>query len=50
MDFENPAYFTWNLKHDNAGLLVYQRTSDHERYHEEDIINGLSLLNFCPIF
>jgi hypothetical protein len=50
MDFENPSYFTWDLKHDNAGLLVYQRTTDHDAYDEKDIINGLSLLSFCPIF
>jgi len=47
----DPGYYSWNMKHDNHGLLVYERT-----YKEGDscdidyVLNGLSLLGFCPIF
>lgn len=41
-------YCTWSMKHDNHGYLIYQKNDD-EHEHEE-LINGLCLLSFCPIF
>ena len=41
-------YCTWQMKHDNHGFLLYQTCG--EQPNKDDLINGLSLLSFCPIF
>ncbi len=51
LSLENPGYYSWDMKHDNHGLLIYER-----QYKEGDacdvdaVLNGLSILGFCPIF
>jgi hypothetical protein len=46
---ENPHFYTIPVKHDNIGILVYE-TNGSIKPEEDNIINGLSLLGFCPIF
>lgn len=41
-------YCTWTMKHDNHGYLIYE-PNEHE-VEVEELLNGLSLLGFCPIF
>ncbi len=41
-------YCTWDMKHDNHGYLIYQ--SCEQDPDLEDLLNGVSLLSFCPIF
>lgn len=42
------SYYSWDMKHDNHGIFVFEKNNlicaDDER-----IINALSLLGFCPI-
>jgi len=45
----NPEYFTWDLKHDNYGVLVYKK-SNSENLFDEHFTKSLYLLSFCPIF
>lgn len=42
------AYCSWQMKHDNHGYLIYQ--SNEHNVNPETLLNGLSLLGFCPIF
>lgn len=50
-EFGNPGYFSWDMKHDNHGLLVYEKFCKTGDACEVDyVLNGLSLLAFCPIF
>lgn len=42
-------YCTWSMKHDNHGYLIYQKNDGHNHDHD-DLLNGLCLLSFCPIF
>ena len=42
-------YCTWEMKHDNHGYLLYQTCGGVEPTKEE-LLNGFSLLSFCPIF
>ncbi len=41
-------YCTWDMKHDNHGYLIYQ--PNEQEIELDDLLNGLSLLGFCPIF
>jgi hypothetical protein len=41
---------SWTMKHDNHGLLIYEKAQDNHQIDEEHLLNGLSLLSFCPIF
>lgn len=50
LTFDKPHFFSWDMKHDNTGILIYQKIGEHDEHKEPDIINGLSLLSFCPIF
>lgn len=41
-------YCTWEMKHENHGYLIYQKNDDN--HEQEELLNGLTLLSFCPIF
>ena len=41
------SYCTWDLKSENHGYFIYQ---PNEEVEVEELLNGLSLLGFCPIF
>ncbi len=46
----NPAYYVWQLKNDNHGLLIFD--GDQHNYEEvkSHLPQGVALLGFCPIF
>lgn len=46
LGFQNPKFFKWNVKHDNEGILVFQAGENFD----EQLLEGLSLLGFCPVF
>lgn len=48
LGLENPGYSSWSLKHDNHGLLVFEKP-DQVFASEQDMENGLYLLGFCPV-
>ena len=48
LDLENPSFCTWNLKHDNQGMLIFQR-GDTDKI-DDYLNNGLCLLAFCPVY
>jgi len=50
LDFKNYAYCTWNMKHDNHGFVLYEKADAHDAFADEHLLNGLSLLSYCPIF
>ncbi len=45
----NPMYHTWTIKHDNHGLLIFERALEEAPIKQEEFIKGLSLLGFCPV-
>jgi len=49
LDFENPAWCTWDLKHYNHGLIIYEKADLAEDIFDEHFINTLHLLGFCAI-
>jgi len=49
--FENPHLVSWDMKHDNIGLLVYEQTDSESLSElEEHLYHGLHLFGFCPLF
>jgi hypothetical protein len=51
LHMENPGYYSWDMKHYNHGLLVYEKPCKKGDSCDVDtVLNGLSLLSFCPIF
>jgi hypothetical protein len=50
LGFANHDYCTWNMKHDNHGFVVYERADVNDTFAHDHMINGVSLLSFCPVF
>ena len=44
------SYFTWGTKHDNHGVVVYEKNGMDTTLFEEHFLNSLYLLSFCPVF
>jgi hypothetical protein len=45
---KNPRYYSWPLKHDNVGILIYEISSESEDL-SDCIQDGLHLLGFCAL-
>lgn len=51
LHMDNPGYYSWDMKHYNHGLLVYEKPYKiGDACDVDTVLNGLSLLSFCPIF
>jgi hypothetical protein len=46
----NVEYCSWIGKNDNHGILIFERNSHGDDIDNEDLMNGASLLSFCPIY
>jgi len=49
LQFENPAWCSWDLKHYNHGLIIYEKADLGDDVFDEHFINTLHLLGFCAI-
>lgn len=49
LGFLNPSFYAWKMKHDNHGLLLYEKVDDQE-CDCDYLIDGLCLIGFCPVF
>lgn len=50
LGMSNPAFCIWDLKHENHGYLVYERSSEHDPLMNQFFTSSLHILSFCPIF
>ena len=53
LDMHKPQYYTWMLKHDNRGILVYQlpdSSDDAAQEFDTELLCGLHILAFCPVY
>lgn len=50
LGLDNPSYYSWDMKHDNHGILIFQPMNKEVDYNDKHLLNGLSLLSFCPVF
>lgn len=49
LSIANPLLCSWEMKHGNHGLFIAQRADENDPLMDEYILNGVSLLSFCPI-
>jgi hypothetical protein len=51
LGLDDYGFYSWDMKHNNHGFLVCEKNKDGHDHHIEDdiIIDGLSLLSFCPV-
>jgi len=49
LGIKNPSYFSVDMKHGNHGLFVYEGDHDDD-LKDRHLVDGVSLLGFCPIF
>ena len=47
---ENPGFHTFNVKHGNTGILIYNQPQDTQSSQQEHVPAGASLLAFCPLW
>lgn len=45
--FANPSYLSWNLRHDNNGILIFEPQNAEL---SQQLSKGFYFLSFCPIF
>ena len=50
LGFDNPGFFSWDMKHDNHGLFIYQKQSAQQDKQLECLFEGLCYFGFCPVF
>ncbi len=51
LELKDPAYAMWQIKYDNAGLLIFEAEDPQERESFKDhLYNAVHLFGFCPIF
>ena len=49
LGLDDVRYCSWDMKHGNHGLLLFQKTDRKDELSDEHLLNGLSLLSFCPV-
>jgi len=50
LGFHDPAFHTWEMKHDNHGYLIYESNGSAVSSAQDHLENSLYLFSFCPIF
>lgn len=48
LGMQRPQVYKWDSKHDNHGLLLYEK-DENDDIAPDDLHNGLILLSFCPM-
>lgn len=44
-----PSACTWDMKYDNYGLLIFEKAAFDDTAVDEYLLNGVSILSFCPL-
>ena len=47
LGIENPQIYSWEMKHGNHGVLLYDGSA--QEWEAQDLYNAASLLSFCPM-
>lgn len=48
LGFKHADCYVWDLKHNNHGILVFERPETHE-HHDDLMKNSVYFLSFCPV-
>ncbi len=49
LGMENPQFHSWTTKHDNYGLLIFEREDIQDLQGHDELLEALSILGFCPV-
>ncbi|OGB85831.1 hypothetical protein A3J41_02540 [candidate division TM6 bacterium RIFCSPHIGHO2_12_FULL_38_8] len=49
LEIHDPLYHIWRMKHDNQGVLIFERPQDFGT-DQEHLLRFLYMLSFCPVF
>ena len=49
LGFNQPKYYTWDMKYDNHGILLYEKVEE-DSCDCDYLLDGLCLIGFCPVF
>jgi len=51
LDLSCHGFYSWQMKHDNHGIFIYERAPDHDGAdYDKFLPEGVMLLGFCPVF
>jgi hypothetical protein len=50
LNFQQPEFYSWRMRHDNQGFLIVQRSKNCDHANDPFFASGLHFLSFCPIF
>lgn len=50
LGLENHSYVSWNMRHDNHGLFIFEKSEPQDTALDDYLANGVACLGFCPIF
>ena len=50
LNLSQPHFCSWVMKNNNHGIFVYEKNDQEDGIDTDQIITGLCLLGFCPIF
>lgn len=50
LGFKDCEFLTWDSKHNNHDILIFERSQNNEPAVKQYLHSGLSLLSFCPVF
>lgn len=50
LGLSSPMFCAWDMKHGNHGMFVFEPSQPDIIPVQDDLLNGLSLLSFCPIY
>jgi hypothetical protein len=49
LQINDPTYHVWPMKHDNSGILIFEKPQDFGQ-DQEHLLKFLYMFSFCPIF
>lgn len=50
LGFSGCSSCSWKMRHDNHGILMYEKNDPADSLVEDHLVDGMSLLSFCPVF
>lgn len=48
-NLQDYGFYSWDMKHDNHGFFIYEKNGLDKDIPSDYVLNGLSILSFCPI-
>lgn len=48
LGINSPTYYKWKMRHDNLGIILFEKGSEPDFEIDEEILKALCILAFCP--